>query len=317
MNQFNRKYKLIETYSLLAIDVLCIVIAYVGALLLYSHKHEVTQTDYLLCLLLILFCLLYTLVIDWNRTFFGRGYYVEAVAIAKYEGAMILAAGFILFLIKQANIMSRGVFVLFAVVNFVLTYLAHIGFKKYMRTYYRASRSSDKVLIVTTSDRVENVFEDIYGDDAWSYQVTSLAILDKNQIGETIHSTPVVADEDTLFEKVQYSELDVVFIHLPDYSREEIKNMILNFEKMGVTCHYSVDIDGLDIPGKSVGKFAGHMVVTYAAAVFGVSMYFNAETRLMKHDINKHIEHMERMQIEREKLRKGIDIEEVPKEDEE
>ena len=56
--------------------------------------------------------------------------------------------------------------------------------------------------------------------------------------------------------------------------------------------------------------------MTYAAAVFGVSMYFNAEARQMKHDINKHIEHMERMQFEREKLRKGLDEGEMPKEDE-
>lgn len=55
--------------------------------------------------------------------------------------------------------------------------------------------------------------------------------------------------------------------------------------------------------------------MTYAAAVFGVSMYFNAETRMMKHDINKHIEHMERMQIEREKLRKGLEVEEIPDEE--
>ena len=52
--------------------------------------------------------------------------------------------------------------------------------------------------------------------------------------------------------------------------------------------------------------------MTYSAAVFGVSMYFNAEARIMKHDINKHIEHMERMQIQREKLRKGIDVGEIP-----
>lgn len=57
--------------------------------------------------------------------------------------------------------------------------------------------------------------------------------------------------------------------------------------------------------------------MTYAAAVFGVSMYFNAETRKMKHDINKHIEHVERMQFEREKLRKGIDVGEIPVEDDE
>jgi len=268
MNQFNRKYKLIETYSLLAIDIVCILLAYAGALVLYSHKHTVTQTDYLLCLLLMVFCLLYTLVIDWNRTFFGRGYYVEAVAILKYEGSMILATGFILFLIKQANNTSRGVFVFFAVVNYIITYLMHIAFKKYMRTYYRASRSSDKVLIVTTSKALDQVLRNIHGDDAWSYQVTALAILDKNQTGEMIQSIPVVADRDSLFENIQHSELDVVFIHLPESSKDEIRNMIIGFEKMGVTCHYSVDIDGLDIPGKSVGKFAGHMVVTYAAAMF-------------------------------------------------
>lgn len=52
--------------------------------------------------------------------------------------------------------------------------------------------------------------------------------------------------------------------------------------------------------------------MTYAAAVFGVSMYFNAEARIMKHDINKHMEHMERMQIERQKIRDGIDVPELP-----
>lgn len=56
--------------------------------------------------------------------------------------------------------------------------------------------------------------------------------------------------------------------------------------------------------------------LTYSAAVFGVSMYFNAEATKMKRDINKHIEHMERMQIQREKLRKGLEVEEIPDEEE-
>lgn len=57
--------------------------------------------------------------------------------------------------------------------------------------------------------------------------------------------------------------------------------------------------------------------MTYAAAVFGVSMYFNAEARIMKHDINRHIEHMERLSLEREKLRKGIPTEEIPDDEDE
>lgn len=57
--------------------------------------------------------------------------------------------------------------------------------------------------------------------------------------------------------------------------------------------------------------------LVYSASVFGLGMYFKAESVQMKHDINRHLEHMERMQIQREKLRKGIPTEEIPYEDEE
>lgn len=56
--------------------------------------------------------------------------------------------------------------------------------------------------------------------------------------------------------------------------------------------------------------------MTYSAAVFGVSMYFNAETRLMKQNIDKHLAHTERMIMQRENLRNNVDIEEIPEEDE-
>lgn len=42
--------------------------------------------------------------------------------------------------------------------------------------------------------------------------------------------------------------------------------------------------------------------MTYSGAVFGVSMYFNAEARLMKHDINRHFAELDR------KVRKGEDL---------
>lgn len=55
--------------------------------------------------------------------------------------------------------------------------------------------------------------------------------------------------------------------------------------------------------------------LVYSASVFGISAYFRSEAVQMKHDINKHIEQMERMSIERERLRSGIDKGEIPNED--
>lgn len=56
--------------------------------------------------------------------------------------------------------------------------------------------------------------------------------------------------------------------------------------------------------------------MTYAAAVFGVSMYFNSEARQLKSDINRHITHMENMRMQREKIRKNGDVDEIPEENE-
>ena len=50
----------------------------------------------------------------------------------------------------------------------------------------------------------------------------------------------------------------------------------------------------------------------YAASVFGVSAYFRSESVQLRKDMDRHLEHMERMQIQREKLRNGIDVEEIP-----
>ena len=55
----------------------------------------------------------------------------------------------------------------------------------------------------------------------------------------------------------------------------------------------------------------------YAASVFGVSAYFRSETVKLRQDMDRHLQHMERMQIHSEKLRSGMDIEETPIKDEE
>ena len=50
----------------------------------------------------------------------------------------------------------------------------------------------------------------------------------------------------------------------------------------------------------------------YAASVFGVSAYFRSETVQLRKDMDRHLEAMESLQIQREKLRNGIDVEEIP-----
>ena len=56
--------------------------------------------------------------------------------------------------------------------------------------------------------------------------------------------------------------------------------------------------------------------LVYTASVFGVSAYFRSEAVQLRRDMDRHLERMEHMQIQREKIRNGIPVEGIPMEDE-
>jgi len=79
---------------------------------------------------------------------------------------------------------------------------------------------------------------------------------------------------------------------------------------------WCMSIAGFWIP--PVGEVADSILwilgqaLLYAASVFGVSAYFRSESVQLRKDMDRHLEKMERMQIQREKLRNGVDVEEIP-----
>lgn len=81
------------------------------------------------------------------------------------------------------------------------------------------------------------------------------------------------------------------------------------------TCGWSLVICAAFVPillsEQGVLWILGQALI-YSASVFGLGMYFKAESTQMKNDISRHIHQMERMSIERERLRKGEDIGEIP-----
>lgn len=57
--------------------------------------------------------------------------------------------------------------------------------------------------------------------------------------------------------------------------------------------------------------------LVYTASVFGVSAYFRSEAVQLRRDMDRHLEQMEKIQVQRLKLRQGLDTDEIlDKEDE-
>lgn len=75
MQQIHRKSKLIETYCVLLIDFASIVISYLLAMFIRFgtiRNADRLSLHYNVCMYMMLFCLLYSVLIDWNRHFFWK-----------------------------------------------------------------------------------------------------------------------------------------------------------------------------------------------------------------------------------------------------
>ena len=268
MGSFNRKNNLIQNYWLIVIDVICVLLSYAIAYTIrYSGTQRMGEMDFVLCLLLVLFCVLYSFLLDWNHFIFKRGYFVELIAIIKYTVSIAIFWGFAVFIMRQGEAFSRLVFGMFAIFNVLFTYVAHIAFKKYLYHVYKKSDSSDKVMVVTTKAHVKSVFEDIKEAAEWSYDVIALALLDEDIEESEIDGVPVVAYGENFLEEAKQIMMDAAFVYLPSWNHEEVEQIIDAFETMGVVCYYSVGNLRHSKSTQSVGSFAGHLVITYEANV--------------------------------------------------
>lgn len=266
MQRLSKKSRLLETYSLIIIDVLGILISYAGSLFLrFRGEAAFKQIHYSVGAYLLIIALLYSVMTEWNRGFFDRGSLVELIAIIKYNIVLLLAVSSLVFLVK-ADGFSRLVFGYFAVFNTVITYILHLLFKKYMLEHYRNSASSDKVMVVTERLYADRLMKKILTEKAWNYAITAIAILDEEKAAgeEKIQGIPVVAGESDLFERARQMPLDEVFLYLPGMPIEAVKRTIQDFETMGVTCHFNVEIPELNLDGKTAGNFAGFAVMTFS-----------------------------------------------------
>lgn len=266
MENVRRKNKMIETYSLLLIDMVSVLAAYWLSLVLrfdlikeaYPKQYHAAAGAYILIL-----CLLYTLFLDGNRNFFGRNHWRELYYTIRYTAIIMVGLVVVLYLNQQAYEFSRLIYAIFAVTNTVITFAAHTIFKKFMLSYYRKSNSNNKMLVVTLNMLADEVITKFRKENAWDRDITAMALYDVQKQGTSFKEIPVVASKDDLFDVVCQMMVDEVFICLPGVPMMEIRQMVTKFEEMGLVCHYNVDIFSHYNPNTFVQKMAGYSVISF------------------------------------------------------
>ncbi len=268
-----QKKKAMENFLILLIDILVVWISIGIAFgvrygMLYGRYNHIDQLWQI-----ILISLLYGLInslTDFNRHFFRRGYFEELVAIVRNQAVFSVLWVVILFLIHRSGELSRLVFGYFIIINVILTFCFRTIFKQFMTKIYKASKYSSRLLIVTTSNQVESIVENLVEYNEWNRILVGVILTDKSQVGEAICGLPIVADVDSLLEYVVHHDVDEVFINDSIIVRKDtIREWIKELENMGVIVDLNIDIFNIPSTGRKVlnrvGKYA---VVTFARNIF-------------------------------------------------
>lgn len=267
MEGMSQKNHVARVYVLLAADLLSIVISYIVAVAIRFNLQDLSnrrEMHYTICLCFLLFCAVFGIFTDWNRDFSKRGYLVELAMVLRNNLIMFGAVGCFLFLIKQAEFFSRLLYGYFFLLNIALTYVLHVIIKKIMRRHLDRKNNLAQVLLVLEQDNLRQTVKDIKQNLQIGYDISAIAVLDAAEIEGACEGIPIVANRDNLMEVARQLPLDEVFIKVEKAATAELREMIQNFESMGVLCHYSIELIEWHNNESSIGKFGNYTVVTYS-----------------------------------------------------
>ena len=137
---------------------------------------------------------------------------------------------------------SRGVYTVMFFVNIALTYIVHRMVKTYLIKYYKNSRSNAQMFVVTTFDRAEKVIREMDNSSVWGNKISSMAIIDRNMVGEHIDGIEVTATFNDMVKYAKEQIVDEVFIDVPYDSGASLTSIVAEFEDMGAMVHLNIQV---------------------------------------------------------------------------
>ena len=192
---------------------------------------------------------------------FRRGMWIEFVNMMKCLGVQITVAVVYMFMVQSSSNYSRLAFVYAVGSIAVLTYIGRLLAKIFLHNVVEKSAYRKKLLVVTTSNQAEELLKKRHGEVELNYQISALAIMDQNLIGQTIAGVPVTASAGTLYDDARLTVVDSVLIALePD--NPYFKDAVNLFHVMGVEVNISLAEYNLGIPNQQIMKMGDLTVLS-------------------------------------------------------
>lgn len=279
----SNRYKTLQTYMIWFLDMLCIIVSYTFTTWLrYNSNNDWGDKTlhYMVCVIFLLFCVVYTFLADWNRDFILRGYAAELLSVVKFIAIMIVASMSVVYFLDWARILSRFVILNFIWINTLLTYLVRVIFKKAFRKYISSDLNVVRVVVVAEKNLMEQTVKKLVkNSDGLGYKIVRAYYVDAGEsesfasdVKESvsresnwyIDGVHVHYGIHNLTERLITDPFDEVFINTPNIPQKKMEDIIRGFEEMGITTHYNLELPDVGKAATAVGDFLDYTVITYS-----------------------------------------------------
>lgn len=206
------------------------------------------------------------LAIDPNQNFFKRKFWKEFWANFKTNLITAVLMATVAYLIDDARDYSRFIYLTTMIFSFWWMQISHMIYRWYILKYRPYNSITRKMLIVTTSNRMNEVVRSIIKEKTWNLWVTGIIITDKDLTGQQVMDIPIVANRNTMLQYAIREVVDEVFILIPEEPDEQIQELVQRFEEMGITVDLNINLYELDVESgsKYLNRIGKYPTITFA-----------------------------------------------------
>jgi len=208
--------------------------------------------------------------------FFKRGRYRELLLSIKYNFMLIAGAALLGFGMKNMLFVSRLVMGYFFIINIFMIWLVHLFIRNREQVFHWGKRRVTNLLVVTTRDRLGEILRTFARSKETTWNVAGIVLLGEESIPDMIGDIPVISDKDEKYLSfATRNVVDEVFIQVDSVQRSEsfLKNMILEFEKMGLVVNLNLDLFDLGTTGeKRIYSLEQYHVIAFSSRLFDYRM---------------------------------------------
>lgn len=247
------------------LDVICLELSFIIAYTIRNGWNSVLSMprmyeNMLLVLIVIDICVVF--FCNSYNEIIRRGYLIELRQVLVHNAWIVICFIVWLFLIQQSESYSRQIILTMYPISVCMMIVARLGWKRVVRTQIRHKKDLRKVLVVTVSERANDVVRDLlipYRD----YMLDGVALYDQSivQSNRKVKSIPVCAGKDDMVQYIQNHVVDEVFIDLKANENEVIilTNLLVN---MGLTVHVNLLPSNASFDNKRIHSFGKYTVLS-------------------------------------------------------